>query len=218
MDEPVTQGLERTLTYGPVHAEEFLSDKRAIWDRLDDEAFEDFEFFRVYREQGCGVRSIRATALEVGFSHRTVQRVSTRNSWLARVEEYDLECQRRAVVTLEGSQLAMRQRHANLAEKMLAKGEAAFDLLDPRFMHPRDLGVIIDVAAKLERLSRGVTETKRVEITGKDGGAIQVANELSAQDRRALLEAASVELSKRLKQTELDNVIEGEVIDDDGDD
>lgn len=213
----MAQGLQRSLTYAPVHAEEFLSDKRAQWDRLDEEAVEDFELFRIYRELGPGTRSIRATAVASELGHRTVQRVSTRNSWLARVEAYDAECHRQAVVTLEGSQLAMRQRHASLAQKMLAKGEQAFDLLDPRFMHPRDLGVIIDVAAKLERLSRGVTDTKRVEVTGKDGGPIQMATELSSQDRRALLEAAAAELNKRVKLTELENVIEGEVVEDEDD-
>jgi hypothetical protein len=217
VDEAVTQGLQRALTYAPVYAEEFLSDRREQWDRLDEEAVEDFELFRIYRELGCGIRSIRATAIACDLSHRTVQRVATRNSWLARVGAYDAECHHQAVVTLEGSQLAMRQRHASLAQKMLAKGEAAMDLLDPRFMHPRDLGVIVDVAAKLERLSRGVTDTKRVEITGKDGGPIQVAQELSSQDRRALLEAAAAELNKRIKQTEIDNVIEGEIVEDEDD-
>lgn len=214
----MSQGLERVLTYAPVHAEEFLGDKRATWDRLDEEAVEDFEFFRIYRELGCGVRSIRATAAVVGFSHRTVQRVATRNSWIARVEAYDLECQRQAVVSLEGGQLEMRQRHASMAKMILEKAQQAAELADPRFIHPRDIPVWLDTAAKLERLSRGVTETKRVEVTGKDGGAIQVASELTSQDRRALLSAAAAELNKRLKASELENIIEGEIVSEEDDD
>lgn len=214
----MSQGLERVLTYAPVHAEEFLGDRRQSWDRLDDEALEDFEMFACYREMGKGTRSIKAVAVEFDFSPRTIQRVASRNSWLARVEPYDDECHRLALVSLEGDTIAMRQRHARMAAVLLDKAEQAANLADPRFMHPRDIPVWLDVAAKLERLSRGVTETKRVEVTGKDGGAIQVANELTSQDRRALLSAAAAELNKRLKASELENIIEGEVIDDDGDD
>lgn len=211
----MSQGLERVLTYAPVHAEEFLGDKRATWDRLDEEAVEDFEFFRIYRELGCGVRSIRATAAVVGFSHRTVQRVSTRNSWLARVEAYDLECQRQATVSLDREAPAMRRRHADMGKKMVDLAEAVIENLDPRFVHARDLPVILDVGAKLQRLSVLGSEAKRVEITGKDGGPIQMAAELSPQDRRAMLEAYAAELNKRVKQTEIDNVIDAELVEDD---
>lgn len=213
----MAQGLERVLTHRPVQAEEFLGDRRQSWDRLDDEAIEDFEMFACYREMGKGTRSIKAVAVEFDFSPRTVQRVASRNSWLARVDPYDAECHRLALVSLEGDTIAMRQRHARIAASLLEKAEQAASLADPRFMHPRDIPIWLDVAAKLERLSRGVTDTKRVEVTGKDGGPIQMATELSSQDRRALLEAAAAELNKRVKQTELENVIEGEIVEDEDD-
>lgn len=212
----MSQGLERVLTYRSVEAEEFLGDRRQPWDRLDDEALEDFEMFACYREMGKGTRSIKAVAVEFDFSPRTVQRVASRNSWLARVEPYDDECHRLALVSLEGDTIAMRQRHARMAAVLLDKAEQAANLADPRFMHPRDIPVWLDVAAKLERLSRGVTDTRKVEITGANGGPIEVAQTLTSAERRELLNSAAAELNKRLKQSALEeSIVDAEIIEDD---
>jgi F0F1-type ATP synthase delta subunit len=67
----------------------------------------------------------------------------------------------------------------------------------------------------LERLSRGATDTKRIELTGKDGGPITVAQELTADQRRELLGAAAAELNKRIKQQAIEeSIIDGEVVED----
>ena len=201
----------------PVTPDEYLSDKRQCWDRLDDEPIEDFAAFRAYREMGKA-RSIAKLADAADIPRSALQRLSARNSWVARVEQYDAECHRLALASLEDGQLPMRERHAEMAAKLMAKVDKAVELVDPRFIHPRDIPIWMDVSAKLERISRGATDTKRIEITGKDGEPIKVATEMTSEDRKALLDQMAAELEKRQKAVladAIDNIIEGEIVEDD---
>jgi hypothetical protein len=171
--------------------------------------------FEAYRKLGPG-RSQKTVCLMLHLPLSSTAIIAKRNSWLARAESWDAEVKRLALAGLEDSQVEMRDRHANLSAKLLEKAETAITMADPRFIHPRDIPIWIDVAAKLERLSRGVTDTKRVELTGKDGGPITVAQELTPGQRRELLAAAHAELGKRVQQTALEEgILEGEIVEDD---
>lgn len=210
----------------PFAAEEISGDVRAPWDRLDGEAPEDYALFRGYLDQGAA-RNIRVLAERVAVPRDRCQRLSVTNSWVVRAAEFDADVTRKALAELEGEGIEMRARHAEVAKEIMAKAMDAVEFIDPRFLQARDIPVWIDVASKLERTSRGVQESKRIELTGAGGGPIEVANNLGANDRRALLAAVNEQIAQRLKAPELEigpvdgvddheEIIDAEVVEGDG--
>lgn len=193
-----------------VTPEEFSGDLRQPWDRLDGEARDHHEWFMAYCAQGRN-RSFRALAENTGLSRARIQPVAGRNSWVARAAAWDAEQQRLALADLEAPVVDMHQRYARIAEKTSSLILAAIEMQDPAFMNMRDAGPLLDAAFRIERASRGISETKRIEITGKNGGAIELVASMDAETRKAFLAAGLEELAGR-HQAALENVIDGEVV------
>lgn len=194
-----------------VTPDEYEGDVRQAWDRLDNEARDHHEWFMAYVEQGPG-RSFRALAENTGLSRSRIQPVAGRNSWVARAAAWDAEHQRLAQAALETPIIDMHKRYAAIAEKASGLVLAALEMQDPAFMNMRDAGPLLDAAFRIERASRGITDTKRIEVTGKGGGAIEVVQAMDAETRKAFLAAGLAELAGR-HQAALENVVDAEIVD-----
>lgn len=198
----------------PFRVEEISGDVRATYDRLDGEGHHDYALFKGYLDLGSK-RSVRLLADRIAVGRDKLQMLCVRNSWVVRAADFDQELTRRALAELEGEGLEMRGRHAAAAKEIMEKAMEAVRHLDARFLIPRDIPVWIDVASKLERSSRGVQDAaKRVEVTGAGGGPIEVANSLSAEDRRALLAAVNEQIAIRLSPEIEQGIVDAEVIED----
>lgn len=191
--------IERVPSVSP---EEFWGDLRLPFDRLDDEPKDHFMLFAGYRDLGSK-RSMTKLAEMTGLSRSRLQPIAARNSWGARAEAYDIEIARIALSALEGDQTSMRVRHAEIARILMDKAASAAELVDPAFLSPRDVAPWLDVASKLERASKGLLDTKRIEVTGKGGDPIKVVSEMSSEDRQQLMLEARAELNRRLGQASI---------------
>jgi hypothetical protein len=90
------------------------------------------------------------------------------------VAVWDDEQDRIAREALSRGVVAMRKRHADIAMAMEAKALRALQKIPPEDMSPRDISTMVDVASKIERLSRGEVTEKTENKTEIDGGQIHV--------------------------------------------
>lgn len=193
-----------------VAPEEFAGDVRMPYDRLDGETREHHEWFMAYCSAGR-TRSFGALATNTGLSRSRIQPVAGRNSWVARAAAWDAEQHRLALASLETPVVDMHKRYALIAAKASGLVLAALEMQDPAFMNMRDAGPLLDAAFRIERASRGITDTKRVEITGRDGGAIEVVQAMDAETRKQFLAAGLAELAGR-HQAAIENIVDAEVV------
>lgn len=128
------------------------------WERQDRETPKAFEAFCVYRDMGTD-RSASKVATIVGKSYSLMQQWSQKYGWVDRAAAWDDEQDR---IKREAEQKAqieaikeMRKRHTKVAVKMINKADAALDEILAGEIKPADIPRIVDIATKLERISRG---------------------------------------------------------------
>lgn len=128
------------------------------WERQPKEKPKPFEAFCIYRDMGIE-RSIRKVAANVGKSDTLIGRWSKENNWVERVTAWDDEQERiqREIAQKEQAReiRKMRKKHADLASAMLIKATKALARIPDDEIKAGDLTRMVDVAAKLERISRG---------------------------------------------------------------
>ncbi len=128
------------------------------WERQPDETTKPYEAFCVYRDMGIE-RSIRKVAERLSKSETLMARWSTKNNWVERVTAWDDEQERIEREAAQKQQLEdikkMRKRHAAIATQMLIKASTALQSLPPDEVKAADISRMVDVASKLERISRG---------------------------------------------------------------
>lgn len=187
------------------------------WELQPGEPTRAYECFATYRDLGPN-RTRKAVAEDLGISVTTLKEWFGKHAWEDRVRAYDLERDRANRVQLESERLAMRLRHAGAAVFLQKKVAERLALMDPMEMTPKDAVYALDLSSKLERISRG-EESARIEITGKDGGPIELAESLSTDDRVALMAQIQAELSRRLgpgtsteAHQELEKIYDAEVV------
>lgn len=163
-----------------------------LWERQAGESAKAFAGFAHYRDSGPA-RSLRRTHKEVGASFQTVSRWSVGFRWVARVEAWDAEQDRQWRVDQTVARRRMADRHARIAGGVLNKVIERLQALDASALSPRDLIAWLDTATKVERLALG--EPERLELTGRDGEAIQVSG--SPEEVLAELRLISRELEAR---------------------
>lgn len=196
---------------------ETLGDTHEPYDILDDESPAAFRAFAVYRDSGPD-RTFKGTAEKLGVHPGSLKPWTGRHSWIDRARCYDTYLDRRARAVLERDIVASRQRHAEMARLIQDKVALGLAALEPRLMTPKDLIYALDVAVKLERAARGDLDAKRVELTGKDGGPIEVIGEMSAADRARMLAEIQSVAAARLGILDLhaEEIAEAELVEDDG--
>lgn len=194
--------------------ESYDYDASEAWELQPGEPTRAYECFAVYRDLGPN-RTRKAAAEALGVSAAALRDPYGRFSWEDRVRAYDLERDRANRVKLESERLAMRLRHAGTAVFLQKKVAERLALMDPMEMTPKDAVYALDLASKLERISRGEEATK-IEITGKDGGPIELAEALGTEDRAALMARVQEELAKRLGApttvAEIEDVYDAEIV------
>lgn len=141
-----------------------------LWERQDGESAQAFQAFAVYRDMGTE-RSLVKVAQTLGKSKALMERWSVRWQWVARANVWDDELDRQSRRELEKGITEMRKNHANIAKAMLVKALKALQKIPDDEMTPRDVASMVDVAAKLERISRG-------EATEKTESKTELAGEL----------------------------------------
>ena len=126
------------------------------WERQDGETSKQFEAFVVYRDMG-EERSLVKVAERLSKSAQLMSRWSSANNWVERVAAWDGEQDR--ILRLEQIKdiKRMRKRHADMATSMITAAAKGLKKImeKPEEMKPNDVARLVEVASKLERISRG---------------------------------------------------------------
>lgn len=137
------------------------------WERQRGEGAKAYDAFCCYRDLPPQRRTQQKVVAMRGVPPRTVANWSKKYEWTKRIEAWDDELDRQARAEHVEELKAMRKRHARLAKKMLDKMESVVDSMWEEDVKPADVGRIVEVASKLERLSMG--DSGEV-IEERDGG------------------------------------------------
>ena len=153
------------------------------WDRLTGESSKAYAHFCLYRDMGL-TRSIRQMPKVSGCTSvvRQLNRWSSRWRWVERCQRYDDHLQLQDRLRKEKERKDMLTRHGKIAvlgqnlvvkgiEKLLADVEQG-----KRDLSASDASRLLDVAVKIERLSRG-EPTEISELGGSDDHPIKVSVE-----------------------------------------
>ena len=128
------------------------------WERLQDESTKAYEAFCTYRDMGRE-RSLSKVAEKLQKSETLMGRWSRTYDWVNRAAKWDDEQDRIERETAQREQVKaikdMRKRHADLGQAMLIKAARALAKIPENEIKPQDISRMVDVASKLERISRG---------------------------------------------------------------
>ena len=162
------------------------------WERQRKESDKAFEAFAAYRDMGAE-RSHAKVAQKIGKNKGLIARWSRVHGWVSRIEAWTDEQDRLMREVLLKGVTAMRKNHAEIATAMLIKALKALQQLPAEEMTSGDIAKMVDVAAKLERLSRGEV-TERTEGRSEVSGKVTVASDpyegLSTEELRRLARLA----------------------------
>lgn len=156
------------------------------FERLAQEGAKPFAAFTAYLKLGAN-RSLAAVGQELGKSTPLLERWARRYDWAARARAYDTHL---AVVEREAAEAKARakseewlRRQQELRDAEWAIHEACLRVSKEamkRFLENArrgatlgDIARLIEVGSKLGRLASGMA-TDRTEITGQDGGPVQL--------------------------------------------
>lgn len=162
-------------------------EEKQPWDRLTDESSKAYAHFCLYRDMGLS-RSLRAVENVDGCTsgYRQLGRWSSKWRWVERCQDYDDHLQRQDRLRQEKERKDMLTRHGKIAvlgqnlvvkgiEKLIADVEHG-----KRDLSAADASRLLDVAVKIERLSRG-EPTEISELGGSDEHPIRVSVEERAR-------------------------------------
>lgn len=128
------------------------------WERQEGETPKPYEAFCIYRDMGTE-RSQAKVAEKCGKSGSLIGRWSTSYNWVERAAQWDDEQERieREAAQREQAKAIreMRKRHADLANAMLIKAAKALKKIPDEEIRAGDVSRMVDIASKLERISRG---------------------------------------------------------------
>lgn len=128
------------------------------WERRESESTKAYEAFCIYRDMGRE-RSLAKVAEKLQKSETLMGRWSRENDWVKRAAKWDDEQDRieREIAQKEQAKAIkdMRKRHADLGQAMLIKAARALARIPDDDIKPQDISRMVDVASKLERISRG---------------------------------------------------------------
>lgn len=128
------------------------------WERRESESTKAYEAFCIYRDMGPD-RSLAKVAEKLSKSEQLMKRWSYTYGWVERAAKWDDEkdrIEREAAQKEQAKAIRdMRTRHAKLAEAMLMKAARGLARIPDDEIKPGDISRMVDVASKLERISRG---------------------------------------------------------------
>lgn len=194
----------------PVLPAEYYGDQREGFDRLDGESKGEFVWFDHYRRLGRK-RTIKETAAYFEMGRDLAQRAASKHSWVTRARSFDqyLDMQRSA--ELDARQVEARSSILDMVDVAEEKLKSRLDTLDVFQISPRDIPAWIEVIAKVKRQAVGLSDApKKIEISGADGGPIEVVNSLTATERKEWLAAIQANITAQLAAQQ---AIEGDIED-----
>ncbi|MBQ9168882.1 MAG: hypothetical protein IJX67_10830 [Oscillospiraceae bacterium] len=128
------------------------------WERRQDESTKAYEAFCIYRDMGRE-RSLSKVSAKLQKSETLMGRWSRTFDWVKRAASWDDEQDRiaREIARKEQAEAIknMRKRHADVATAMILKAARALNRLKEEDIKPSDISRMMEVASKLERISRG---------------------------------------------------------------
>jgi hypothetical protein len=140
-----------------------MAESAPPWERQPREGQAAFAAFVIYRDLPAESRSLAATARRLraagnnGRGERTLERLeslSVRWQWALRAKAWDAEVQRRRRDADKLARRDMADRHARQAVVLQQKLLTRLQKLNPEELEPADLVRWLEVAVKVERLSR----------------------------------------------------------------
>jgi hypothetical protein len=166
--------------------------ERELWEQQPNETANAFGYFTVYRDMrypkaadGTAVtdgsvpfvkRSLRKVAAILGVNFRNLARINEKYNWQKRVEAYDAHVDRVIREANEAAIVKMKSEHALLAQQMIRKATKRLLTIPEDQISAAELVRMVDVAVKVERLSRGestenqaVTHNGEVEVKRETG-------------------------------------------------
>ena len=145
------------------------------WERQEDETPKQFEAFRVYRDMGED-RTLAKVGKELGKSTTLMERWSSKNNWVDRCVAWDNEQDRLLAIEQRKEIKKMRKRHADVASAMIATAVKGLKQIQEHMedIKPQDVARLVDVASKLERISRGDTSEVIEQRQGESVNAVQI--------------------------------------------
>lgn len=166
--------------------------ERELWEQQEGESSTAFTHFVVYRDMRYPKvtktaadkttttdvvmdgtvpyekRSLRKVAAALGMNFRTIARQSETWEWVKRCEAYDAYVDRSIREANEAAIRKMNQEHALLAQQMIRKATRRLLKMPEEQISAAELVRMVDVAVKVERLSRGEsTENQAVTHNGE---------------------------------------------------
>ena len=128
--------------------------KTEPWERQDGETAKAFEAFAIYRDMGPD-RSLRKVVQSLNKNLTTIAEWSSKYEWVKRAAAWDAEQDRIARIQQLKEIKAMRNRHAGMAKAMIVKAGRALNRIPEDEIKASDISRMMEVATKLERISRG---------------------------------------------------------------
>ncbi len=151
-----------------------------IWERQKDESNKAYHIFCIYRDMGPN-RSLEKTRQKIGKPAgyiRWLHTWSSKYDWVTRAQAYDDYIERKKREEKEKAILEMAERHARLAMAFQQRVAQRLQEIDPAELSPADMARWLDIATKLERLSRGEpTEIEKQEHSGDVEVEIRLVDE-----------------------------------------
>ena len=140
-----------------------------IWERQNDEGSKAYAAFCVYRDLGPerSLEKVRQN-LDKPRTRKWLGDWSVKYNWVERAQAYDDYIERKKREEKEKAILEMAERHAKLAMAFQQRVAQRLQEIDPAELSPADMARWLDIATRLERLSRGEpTEIGKQEMQGQ---------------------------------------------------
>ena len=139
------------------------------WERQAGEPPKAWEAFTIYRSMPAKERSVQKVGERQGKKWVSyMQDWSAKWRWVDRAAEYDNYLDRQKMEQEAKNRKEMYDMHIKAARAMLGKALKALQSIPAEDMSANDISRMIEVASKLERISRGET-TESIEAFGKEG-------------------------------------------------
>lgn len=143
---------------------------RLPWEKQEKETIKAFGYFAYYRDLGSE-RTKARVARDMKLSPSRVNELATKHKWDDRVEQYDLDRDRRYLAQRETAVDAMNRRQGQLGQAAQRLAGQRLTSLQPETLDAGDAARLLEVGVRIERLAAGLpTEVMRgaVSITASE--------------------------------------------------
>lgn len=184
------------------------------WEPIVDESARAFSAFVVYRDLGPtrSLAKVRSgwgqmtgdLGVNLGQppSAKSIETWSARNSWVIRASSFDKHMARVHVAKLEEGRRLAAEQELEMSDRVFKKISTRIDTLNWAEADFLDLRRMAETFGRIRRLALGAP-TESVQVTGKDGGPLQVDySQFTDEERYERMRHLRAEIDKRLDAAE----------------